>query len=1011
VLVRKTVTVLFCDVVTSTEQGEQFDPESWRRVMSRYFEEMQAVIHRHGGTVEKFSGDEVMAVFGVPAVHEDDALRAVRAAAEMRERLETLNEELDAIWGARLQVRIGVNTGQVVAGDPATGSTFVTGEAVNLGKRLEQAAAPGEILVGKATYPLVKDAVKAGPLESFPVKGRSEPVSPLRLDEVEADVPGFARRLDVEMVGREAELAGLAAAFEEAARERRCRLLTVLGPAGIGKSRLAGELRATLGSRATWLTGRCLPYGDGITFWPLIQVVRAAGGTEAIAAALAGNEDADAVSELLKVTTGGTDVEAGSEDIFWGVRRFLEGLAGRKPLVICLEDIHWAEPMFLDLVEYLAGWIGEAPILLLCLARRDLLENRPSWANPRPNATLLSLEPLSGAEADRLLDSLAGELALDDGLRHRIATAAEGNPLFAEQMIAMAAEATDGGDEFVIPASIQALLAERLDRLGTEERAVIERASVAGKEFLRREIVELSPPELQPSVGGVLMTLVRKELIRPDTSAVAQDDGFRFRHVLIRDAAYDGMPKEVRANLHERFAAYLEEHAGDRATQLEEIRGYHLEQAHRFLKQLGTADRATEPLAARGAKLLGSAGRRAFARGDMHAAVSLLTRASVLVADDDAARLELAPDLGFALIEGGHLEQAEGVLDRALEAASESGDRDAYAHALVARGHLVAKSDPTGAVEELQELADEAIATFEETDDHRGLAQAWRLVALAHSWGCRCGAMADALEHALIHADRASAARERAVILHWLGVSVYYGPTRVDDAVQACESMLNRTNDRTVQAMHSALSAGLLAMKGEFGEARDRALGSKALLDELGAVVKAGHARSFAAEVEMLAGDPVAAERELREGYDKLKRAGDHNGALNTIFELAEALYAQDRLDEAEECVTIGSRDRDRSDVMTRIVGMAIEAKLLARRGRLRDAEDMARGAVELADETDAPTIRATARLALGSVLSAGADGAAAREIESAVQLLEAKGNVTGATGARALLDAVAAGA
>jgi class 3 adenylate cyclase/tetratricopeptide (TPR) repeat protein len=1008
-MVRKTVTVLFCDVVTSTEQGGKFDPESWRRVMMRFFDEMRAVIERHGGTVEKFIGDEVMAVFGVPAIHEDDALRAVRAAAEMRGRLAELNGELEATWGVRLQARIGVNTGEVVAGDPATGSTFVTGDAVNLAKRLEQAAGADEILIGKATHPLVKDAVRAGPLESFRVKGKADPVSPLRLDEVEAGVPGFARRLDVEMIGRERELAFLEAAYDAARDERRCRLLTILGPGGIGKSRLAAELRARLGDDATWLTGRCLPYGDGITFWPLNQVLREAGGSEAAAAALAGSEDRAAVSELLKATTGGSSVEAGSEEIFWAVRRFLEALAARKPLVVCLEDIHWAEPTFLDLVEYLAGWIAGAPVLLLCLARTDLLENRPSWASPRPNAALFSLEPLSGAEADRLLECLAGNLALDNRYRNRIAEAAEGNPLFVEQMVAMASEAPDSADQFAVPASIQALLAERLDRLGTDERAVIERASVAGKEFRRKEIVELSPPELRPSVGALLMALVRKELIQPDTAAVARDDGFRFRHALIRDAAYDGMPKEVRADLHERLAEYIEANAGERATELEEIRGYHLEQAHRFRKQLGPADGAAALLASRAAELLASAGRRAFARGDMPAAASLLTRASALVEDDVRARLELASDLGFALMEGGRLERADEVLGRALEEAAEVGDHDAYAHLLVARGHLVAKTDPSGAVGELQRLADQAIARFREIGDERGLARAWRLEALAHSWQCRFAAMAEALARALGHADRVADARERAVILHWLGVSVYYGPTPVDEAIETCEQMRGRTSDRTVQAMHTALSAGLLAMKGEFAEARERAARGVAQLRELGAVVKAGHARSFAADVELLAGDPVAAERELREGYETLKSAGDHNGALNTIFELAEALYAQDRLAEAEECVAIGAQERDHSDVMTRIVGMAIEAKLLARRGRLPEAEELGRGAVALADDADAPCIRAAARLALGEVLAAGGEDGSAHEIESAVQLLEAKGNVVAAAGARSLLERPAA--
>ena len=315
-LVRKTVTILFSDVVTSTELGERLDPESLRRVMSRYFDEMRAIVERHGGTVEKFIGDEVMAVFGIPNVHEDDALRAVRAAAEMRDRLGALNEEFENTWGVRLNVRTGVNTGQVVAGDPLAGGTYVTGDPVVLAKRLEQAAAPGQILIGKATYPLVKDAIKVGPLESFPVKGKAQPVAPLSLDEVDVNAPGFARRLDAPLVGRGAELAWLSEGFDEAVRSSTCRLLTVLGPAGIGKSRLAAELCETLGDRAAWLAGRCLPYGDGITFWPLAQIVREAGGIGAIAAALEGSNDADVVIELVQGTIGPSPAVGGSDETF-----------------------------------------------------------------------------------------------------------------------------------------------------------------------------------------------------------------------------------------------------------------------------------------------------------------------------------------------------------------------------------------------------------------------------------------------------------------------------------------------------------------------------------------------------------------------------------------------------------------------------------------------------------------------------------------------------------------------
>ena len=463
-LVRKTVTVLFSDVTEFTVLGERLDPESLRHVMSRYFDEMETVITHHGGTIEKFIGDEVMAVFGVPVVHEDDALRAVRAASDMRDRLEELNTELEARWGVRLLARTAVNTGEVVAGDHRTGSSFVTGDAVVLAKRLEQAADPGEILIGKATYPLVKDAVTAGPLESFSVKGKSEPVSPLRLDQVEAGAPGLARRLDAPLIDRTLELAAIEETFARVEAETDLHLITVFGAPGIGKSRLAAEAVASIGEGARTLSGRCLPYGEGITFWPIVELLRAVGGEPGIAAALEGVEDGDVVAERLRGVLGAASATS-SEETFWAIRRFLETLARERSLLVVFEDIHWAEPTFLDLVEYLAGWSRGARILILCLARRDLLDRRPAWANPRENALVLTLDPLSADEADALLEGLGTGSTLTDRTVERISVAAEGNPLFIEQLVAMAVENGGGNGDLRVPPSIHALLAERLDRL------------------------------------------------------------------------------------------------------------------------------------------------------------------------------------------------------------------------------------------------------------------------------------------------------------------------------------------------------------------------------------------------------------------------------------------------------------------------------------------------------------------------------------------------------------------
>ena len=354
--VRKTVTILFCDVVDSTVLGEQNDPETVRQAMSRYFKEMQAIVEGHGGIVERFRGDEVMAVFGVPSVHEDDALRAVRAGMAMLRRLEQLNSELQATWNVSLACRIGINTGEVVAGDPGTGASFVTGDAVNLAKRLEQAAATGEILIGTATYPLVRDAVKVGPRESFSVKGKQEPVAPFRLHDVDTMAAGVARRLDVPIVSREVELALLQEAAEACKRESRCRLLTVIGPAGIGKSRLVSEVLARLEGRFRPLRGRCLPYGEAITFWPVRDIVLEAGGEQGLTALLADVEDGVRIAELIRTAVGQATGAAAAEETFWAIRRFLEELAREGPLLVCFDDVHWASATLLDLIEYLAGW-------------------------------------------------------------------------------------------------------------------------------------------------------------------------------------------------------------------------------------------------------------------------------------------------------------------------------------------------------------------------------------------------------------------------------------------------------------------------------------------------------------------------------------------------------------------------------------------------------------------------------------------------------------------------------
>ncbi len=412
-MVRKTVTLVFCDVADSTPLGERLDPESLRGVWSSYHETAREVLERHGGTIEKFVGDAVMAAFGIPVVHEDDALRAVRAAVELREALAGLNDRLEAAYGVRIEVRTGVNTGEVIAGDAAQGHAFATGDAVVVAQRLESAAGGGEILVGDSTIRLVRDAVVAEPIAPLDLKGKSEPVKAWRLVDVLPGVAGVTRRLDTPLVGRVVELARLRAALDQVVLERSCRVVTVLGDAGVGKSRLAAELVTSLGDDAHVLEGRCLPYGNGITYWPLVEIVR---GLD-LDAILTAEPDRETVHGRLLEAVGRADPHSRSDELYWAFRRLLETLAREQPVLLVLDDVQWAEPAFLDLIEYLAGWTRDAPILVCCLARSDLADVRPAWAG----TPTVRLAPLQPDDARQLLENLAGPLDDDaaDALRPR----------------------------------------------------------------------------------------------------------------------------------------------------------------------------------------------------------------------------------------------------------------------------------------------------------------------------------------------------------------------------------------------------------------------------------------------------------------------------------------------------------------------------------------------------------------------------------------------------------------
>ncbi|MGZ5294182.1 MAG: AAA family ATPase [Actinomycetota bacterium] len=1019
---RKTLTVVFCDVVGSTPLGERLDPESVRRVMTTFFERMRAVLERHGGSVEKYIGDAVMAIFGVPELHEDDALRAVRAASEMRDALIELNAELEPAWGVALRTRIGVNTGEVVVGD-RRGGPLVVGDAVNVAARLEAAAGPGEILLGASTYALVRGVVTVDEGRALTLKGKAEPVTGFRLLDVEP-TPAAPGRMRPGFVGRTRELAMLDAAFERSADGPVCVLVTVLGAAGVGKSRLAEEFAAGLGESARVIGGRCLAYGDGITFWPVAELVKGAcgiGGSDPrdvakvkMLAALRGADDAAAIADGLAAVTGVGDDSATMRETFWAVRRFLEVLSRERPLVVMLDDIHWAEPAFLDLIEYLAGWCRDARILLLCLSRPEVLDLRPGWAAAEPGAETISLAPLTQPESEELIADLLGASPLDAVDSARIVEAAEGNPLFVEEMLRMLEDdgvlrRDDGGwrvagdlSGVAVPATIQALLSARLDRLGPDEQAVLGTAAVIGKEFWWGAVTDLSPEDTRAGVGGRLQTLVRKGLIAPERSTLAGEDAFRFHHILIQDASYQAIPKERRAELHERFASWIEGHAGDRTVEFEEVVGYHLEQAHRYRSELGLAGAETARVGTRAAERLSRAGRRALARGDVDAAVSLLERACSLHGEDVRARAALLPDLSEALMEAGELSRADDVLSEAIKNAEIVGDRGLLGHATMVRLLLMESTDPKRRAEIALPELERVIPVFEQLGDDLGLARAWRLKADMHWTRARYAEAGAALERAIEHARAAGSGWEEAELLgQYTGAGVY-GPDPVPQVIARCEAVVARgKGERLVDARALRSLAALRAMEGRFDEARELAARAAAIMQDLGLWLRAWFVSETRGFVERLSGDLPAAERELREGYEGIAKLEEQGYQSTVAALLAHVLIAQGREDDAEAFIDEAAAAAADDDVTTHILVRAGRGRVAASRSDLPGAEALCREAVALTETTDDLNMRGDVLLDLAHVLAAAgnAEGAGTAAAQARA-LFDAKGNVVQAAAA-----------
>jgi class 3 adenylate cyclase/tetratricopeptide (TPR) repeat protein len=895
---RKVATLVFADLVGYTSLNEGHDPEIIEAVVGRAFDRLSAEVQRYEGLVEKFAGDAMLAVFGVPTVHEDDAERAVRAAFEMQQAMAELGAQLAAEGRPQLQLRIGIETGEVLANRQRATSErdrIVTGDAVNTAARLEQAAAPGEIVVGPATYAATREVVEYEELPAQALKGKALPIVAWRATRVRAGRGGRRATLGLEapMVGRDEELTLLKETVRRTAAEGRPHLVTVIGSAGVGKSRLTWELEKYLDGLPEsfhWRKGRCLAYAQ-TSYSALADAVAADASVleddppdvvtakvDARLADLTGGDLPPDVTGAIRVLLGISPSESlAKAELFEAWRVYLELIARRYPLVLVLEDIHWADEGLLDFIEFLARW-ADAPIMILCLARHELLERRPAWAGGLPNATSIVLEPLSADESGRLLSGLLGA-AMPPELERRVIDVAEGNPLFAEELVRLFVDRgvvrhTESGweqaqpiEEVEIPQSIQALLAARLDSLPAEEKRLSQDAAVVGRIFWDRLLAHLAGQSPAATVG-LLRSLRVKELVVPrEPSTLTDAQEYAFRHVLIRDVAYDSLPKLERARKHREVAQWAEERLGERADEVVELLAAHYWSALRYEEEFATDEAALEDLRRRTMRYADAAARRALAVSQFES-----TKEWLRIVIAQARRLPLDP-----------LEFATAVLPYVRLTENETHE----ARLAVAREAI----DRLMTLDDLSEEARKMVADLRGFEAYCAFSSGSDSVDEIRGW----------LQGALELLDGIGPCAQRGSILRWLGWLAWRG-----GPFSAAEEPLRRSmeeaqaagDDRTERwAMHdlgivltrgAPDPEGLSLMMRSFElarEAKDVFLVSRCYINLPGTLTSFGRMDEGMAMAE--------------EGFELARRTGDHNARFWIGSNLADFYHGRGRLPEA----------------------------------------------------------------------------------------------------------------
>ena len=1011
---RRIVTVLVATLVPGRADGMEIDPEATSSITDRPLGTAMQILAHHGATVTQ-NGRELVGIFGHPQAHEDDALRAVRAARELTDALASTDAP-DPEPGVLVLAQVGINTAEVVI----EGGDAPAIDAIQPARTIAARAGRGTVVLDVGTYALVRDAVTVEPPDGDTVI--------LRSVDRRLGALGVARRIDSPMVGRASELAELAQAFEHVARENACRLVTVSGEAGIGKTRLVDEFARRVADSALVLVGRCLSYGDAITYWPIAEVVRDAaeihdGDDEAevrrkLLARLPDTEDRERVIDSLSQILGVADTPLTEGESSWSVRRFLEGMAAEGSVVLIVEDIHWAEPTLLDVLETIADWLRDTPLLVVCTARSEIFERRPGWGGGRPDAAVLAVRPLSRADMDLLIQNLVRHPGLDADAKERIAQAAEGNPLFVEQLLSMWIDEgylrQEGGAWSLagdltgasLPTSVQMLLTARLDRLPAQERSILGIASVIGRSFEEASVEELTDDERRGDVVSSLGELVRKDLIRPERGL--DGEAFRFRHVLIMQATYELLPKARRADLHLAVADQLAARAGDRTAGYDEIIGDHLARAAGYRAELGLIDDELRALRTRAGERLAAGAARAFARGDMPAAATLYGSAVSLLDPDDPKRLTALPDLGNALIEIGKLEDAERTFEEAIDRGNAHGLLRVVADAVLFQFESQLWAARTEQAAASAERARELIAQGEAAHDDVVQQRGWSVLGI---WADTCEGATEYTMRAMQFAERAGDRKGLNENMQMMSGLLFSGPTPVVEALRIADGYRRRTTGDPVMqaAVIVNAEAGLLAMCGRMDEAREAYAWARSTFRELalplwlyasGTIGPSGS--------ELRAGDPSRAEDMLVEGIEGLERISPQGSWLaEDIGLLVEALVQLRRLPEAEagiarlEKLTPAHFDQTGGGLF------ALRGRVAMLRGDASAAVDLFQGCLERTGTGWLPFRGDVHRFLAEALREAGRGPEAQVVARAALEIYRAKGDIVSAGRVEAFLDTV----